>query len=179
MRRASWLLIPVVGVALLASEVAHARSFVIQGDAKIGGYSVKASGTLEGAIKEFGRPTTLRRGRRMGRPVASCVARWRPLGVRITFYNLAAQDPCEPQYGYFYEAVVTGKKWRTAKGLRIGDPARRLWFLYSPRRFTGSWAWLLARYTRLGENGYYAAVEGKVLRGRVTAFRVTYLAGGD
>jgi hypothetical protein len=158
---------------------ADARSFVIQGDTKIGGYAVKANGTLDGAVEEFGEPTSLRRGFYQGQPTGTCVARWRPLGLRITFYNLGGHDACEPQYGYFSEALLTGNQWRTAKGLRIADPARRLWVLYNPRRFTGPWASLLTRYTRIGTNGYYAALEAKILRGRVTAFRVNYAAGGD
>ena len=38
-----------------------------------------------------------------------------------------------------------GRHWITAKGLRLGYPARKLYVMYSPRRFTGAWTWLLSR----------------------------------
>jgi hypothetical protein len=52
----------------------------------------------------------------------------------------AVATPCLRQYGYFSNATLVGRHWITAKGLRLGDPARKLHLLYSPRRFTGSWA---------------------------------------
>ena len=64
-------------------------------------------------------------------------------------------NPCLRQYGYFGNATMVGSHWVTARGLRLGDPSRRLHVLYSPRRFTGSWAWLVTRYSRIGVGGYY------------------------
>jgi hypothetical protein len=97
----------------------------------------------------------------------------------VNFYNLGGQDPCARQYGYFSEATMVGRHWVTAKGLRLGDPARRLYVLYSSRRFTGSWAWLVTRYSRIGDGGYYPGLAAKIHHGWVTAFRVRYPAGGD
>lgn len=166
-------------VALALAPCAVARSFVVQGDTTIGGYAVKANGTLGGAIEAFGQPTTLRGTSYQGQPRIACVARWQHLGLRISFYNLGGEDACEPRSGYFSQALVTGKQWRTAKGLRIGDSARRLRFLYNPSRFTGQWVWLLKRYSQYGAGAHYPGLEGKILRGRVTAFRVNFPAGGD
>jgi hypothetical protein len=164
--------------AALAGSVssASAASYVIQGDYKIGAFAVKDNGTLDGAIRAFGRPTSMRYS---GRTTSGCVVRWTPLGLRIHFYNLGGHDACKRQYGYFGRALITGKQWRTSKGLRIGEPSRRLYVLYSPRRFTGPWAWLLTRYTPIGVNGHYPGLEAKLHNGWVVAFRINFPAGGD
>jgi hypothetical protein len=166
-------------VALILGSVAGAASaqeptaIVIRGDVQIGRFLVHRDGTLDGAIRAFGKPTSLRRGR-----YQDWVARWRPIGLRIAFYNLGGRNPCLRQYGYFSNATMVGRHWITAKGLRIGDPARKLYVMYSPRRFTGSWAWLLTR-TYPAYDSSYPGLTAKIHRGWVTAFRVRYPAGGD
>jgi hypothetical protein len=45
----------------LAIPSGAVSSYVIQGDHRIGGYAVKADGTLAGAIDEFGPPSSRRR----------------------------------------------------------------------------------------------------------------------
>jgi hypothetical protein len=148
-------------------------SIVVRGDVQIGRYLVQRNGTLDGAIRAFGKPTSLRRGR-----YRDCVAVWRHIGLRIAFYNLGLGNPCLRQYGHFSNATMVGRHWVTARGLRLGEPARRLHVLYSPRRFTGSWAWLLTR-TYPAYNSSYPGLTAKIHRGWVTAFRVRYPAGGD
>jgi hypothetical protein len=179
--RVKRLMVAAVVFAAVAASVASASaaSFVIQGDYTIGGFAVKANGTLDGAIEAFGQPTSMRRGRFRGFATGECVVRWKPLALRIHFYNLGGHDSCKRQYGYFRQALITGKEWRTSKGLRIGEPSRRLHALYSPRRFTGQWAWLLTRYTPIGVNGHYPGLEAKLLDGWVVAFRINFPAGGD
>jgi hypothetical protein len=172
-----------VAAALLATTAAQARSYVIQGDYKIGAYAVKKDGTLFGAIRAFGEPSGRRPFRSGGRVYREiCDVRWRPLGLRIIFYNLGGEDPCEPQFGYFNEAMLTGERWRTANGLRIGHPARYI-LRYHPKAqpspVTRSWWWLLTRRTVIGEGGPYRALMAKVVNGRIAAFSVRYPAGGD
>lgn len=179
MRIAVGVVTAMTALSLAPGSGAQPNSFVIQGDYKLGDYAVKTNGTLDGAIRAFGEPTSIKRGRYRGRPTNECVVRWTDIGLRIHFYNLGGQDACARQYGYFGQALITGKQWRTSKGLRIGEPSRRLYALYAPRRFTGPWAWLVTRYTRIGVNGHYAGLEGKILNGWVVAFRVRYAAGGD
>jgi hypothetical protein len=149
-------------------------SIVVRGDVQIGRFLVQRDGTLDGAIRTFGKPTSLQRGR-----YQDCIARWRPIGLRIAFYNLGGHNPCLRQYGYFSNATMVGRHWVTARGLRLGDPARRLRVLYSPRRFTGSWAWLLTRWSPYGHGAYYPGLAAKMHGGWVTAFRIRYAAGGD
>lgn len=170
------LSLAVLAAAVWASSGSSARDrtsvAVVRGDVQIGSFLVQRDGTLDGATRSFGRPSSLRRGR-----YQTCVARWRSLDLRISFYNLGGQDPCERQFGFFSEAIITGRQWVTARGLRIGHPARRLYVLYNPRRFTGSWAWLLTRRSPYGDHSFYPGLSAKIQRGWVTAFRVTYQAG--
>jgi hypothetical protein len=167
-------LLALIFVGSAASTPAQEPSSItIRGDVQIGRYLVQRDGSLDGAIRAFGKPTSLRRGR-----YQDCIARWRPIGLRISFYNLGGRNPCLRQYGYFSNATMVGRQWRTAKGLRNGDPARKLHVMYAPRRFTGSWAWLLTR-TYPAYNSSYPGLTAKVHRGWVTAFRVRYPAGGD
>lgn len=153
--------------------VQEPSSIVVRGDVQIGRFLVQRDGTLDGAIRSFGKPTSLGRGR-----YQDCIAVWRSIGLRIGFYNLGGRNPCMRQYGYFSTATMVGRHWVTARGLRLGDPARRLHVLYSPRRFTGSWAWLLTR-TCPAYDSSYPGLTAKIHRGWVTAFRVRYPAGGD
>jgi hypothetical protein len=86
-------------------------SIAVRGDVQIGRYLVHWDGTLDGAIRAFGRPTSLRRGR-----YQDCVAVWRRIGLRIGFYNLGGRNPCLRQYGYFSNATMVGRHWVTARG---------------------------------------------------------------
>ena len=160
-------------LAISVGAAAAPAGSVVRGDVQIGRYQVKRDGTLVGAIRAFGRASSLRR-----RDV-TCLASWSGLGVRISFYNLGGQDPCQGRYGYFGEGVITGRGWATGKGLRIGDPARRVSALYGQRRVSGAWAWLLTRRSPFGDGGVYAALSARIHHRRVTAFRVKYQAGGD
>jgi hypothetical protein len=169
-----WLTLILVVALIAAADVsAQSANTVVRGDVQIGRFPVKRDGTLGGAIRAFGRPSSLKRSD------VICLARWRNHGLSISFYNLGGRDPCKPQSGYFGQAIITGRQWTTAKGLRIGDPASRVRALYGSRRASGSWVWLLTRRSLAGGNSLYAGLSAKISRGRVTAFRVRYQAGGD
>lgn len=150
-------------------------SYVIQGDYRIDGYAVKANGKLAGAVAAFGQPGSLRRG-----PRENCAARWPSLGLRIGFYNLGGANPCRPETGFFGSALVTGRRWRTANGLRIGDRAITILIRHPKARPSPqerNWWWLVPRFTQA--TGGYGGLEAKVVKGRVAAFRVNYQAGGE
>ena len=159
---------------------AQNKSYVIQGNVQIGSYKLSVDPTLQGAIEVFGAPTRVKRGPRDG--WNSCTARWAEHGVSIWFYNLAGQDSCKPQYGAFGSATLTDKRWRTAKGLRIGDTYQKLTRVYRPRHFAGQWTVLLSELRRadcsLPKGCLFPKLEAKVMDGRVVAFRVNATAGG-
>jgi hypothetical protein len=170
-----------VAIALTATAVAAAPgSLVIQADHRIAGYAVKRDGTLGGAIERFGTPSRYRRDRASG--WNGCVVTWRRYGLQIFFYNLGGNDSCRPETGFFRDAIMTGRSWRTASGLRIGHPTsfiRR----YHPRARhdprARNWWWLVTRTFPYGEGGEYAALTAKVRNGRVAAFAVYHQAGGE
>ena len=144
----------------------------------LGGYRVRADGTLGGALETFGEPSRMRRDPTSG--WNGCVVTWRSAGLRIYFYNLGGQDSCEPESGRFRDALVTGKQWRTASGLRIGH-AERLIRRYHPRaqKRQGGWWSLVTRRSPYGEGGPYDGLAAKVNRGSVSAFAIYFQAGGD
>jgi hypothetical protein len=169
----------VVAAAALALGAGGVSSFVIQGDHKIGGYAVKADGSLRGAVREFGAPSSRRRRFQ----ATACDVRWRDLGLRIEFYNLGGTDACSGA-GRFLRATITSRRWRTAKGLRVGDSVARLRRLY-PRatfrrdRFYGAGWWLVTRVSRVGTTSRYPGLQARVRSGRVSALVLQYPAGGD
>jgi hypothetical protein len=58
-----------------------------------------------------------------------------------------------------------------ADELTCGECGRRkLYVMYSPWRFTGSWAWLLTRWSPYGDGAYYPGLAAKIHGGWVTAF---------
>ena len=158
------------------------RTIVVRADSKIGSFRVKRDGTLLGAQEAFGPPTSLRRGAGPLEGWNACVARWRSIGLRIVFYNLGGKDACLPRYGYFRDARMTGRHWRTAAGLRPGDPWRRIFRHYPRARrspATASWWWLVERRFPHGDDGIYAGLSANVVRRRVVALHVYYQASGD
>jgi hypothetical protein len=107
-RRATGTCLP-AAIALIfsafggAASAQEPTSIIVRGDVQIGRFLVQRDGTLDGAIRAFGKPTSRRRGR-----YQDCTARWRPIGLRIGFYNLGGRNPCLRQYGYFSNATMVG-----------------------------------------------------------------------
>lgn len=159
-----------VTLATVASSAVGARgapSFVIYGDTSIGGFGVyKDHGRLSQAIAVFGEPETVRQ-RRVG-SLRTCVARWPALGLSASFFPYA--KTCVPERSCFNEAIVTGPRSRTAKGLTIGDSRRRVYQLYPRARVRGASRALLVRP---GLDGTFDAVSAKLVNRRVAALRVS------
>jgi hypothetical protein len=81
-------------------------------------------------------------------------------------------------------AWQVNRRWRTSRGLRIGDSVTRLRRLYPRAGFHRRplyWAgwWLVVRTSVYGETHEYPGLRARVRNGRVTAFVVEYAAGGD
>lgn len=138
-------------------------TFVINGDTNIGGFSLTRSGTLNGAIAVYGRPTS-----REVLGYDTCSVSWGVHGIKAEFsYNYT--EPCALQ-GRHAETTLTGRQWRTARGLRIGDTLQRLRRLYPRAKpyVAGSWTLLSRPFAGVRLPTVLATVKS----GRVTTFVV-------
>jgi len=92
-----------------------------------------ASLTLEGAIDALGKPTSCRAD-----GPGEATATWRNVGVRVKLATLGGlpkgEGGCEAaDLIHVVRAVVTGREWTTARGLRVGDSGYRVRRLYPAR----------------------------------------------
>jgi hypothetical protein len=181
-RLAATLAVVTAAVAVAIAAAQSATSFVVRGDVRIGGFAVKADGSLAGAIRAFGSPSSKRR------PFPSaCTATWSGYGLTIGFYNLGGADPCTPSGGRFSRAVMHGKRWRTSKGLRVGMVTSRVRRYYPRatwhRGLRSYWPtgwWLVTRPSRIGlGDSKYPGLLAETRNGRVVSLQVRYPAGGD
>jgi hypothetical protein len=172
-----------LAAGLAAAIPADARPFVIEargsgtalGEVRaIGDFRPSRDPTLRAAIRAYGRPTDRRGGGE------SCRVRWVRLGVRITFANFGGVDSCTPRGGRAQKAVVEGdRRWRTAKGLRLGNGIARLTRLY-PRARRGPRGFRLVEgVLPFGTPQRYSVLGARVAGGRVAAFTLFIGAAGD
>ena len=176
------LLSALVLISLVTATTAHAHIFAVRGDQMIGAYAVRADGSLAGAIRAFGEPSS----RRSTFGTQACNVAWQRHGLTIAFYNLGLGQACEPDAGRFGRAILRGEHWMTTKRLRVGESVTKLRRLYPTAKLEpglrGFWPtgyWLLPRYSRLGEGGFYPGLLANVRNGRIVEFQVRFAGGGD
>jgi hypothetical protein len=172
-----------VAAALSTAAPAGARPFVVEARGSetslgvvraIGDFRPARNPRLGAAIRAFGRPSSRRGGGEI------CRVRWADLGVRITFQNFGGVDSCEPSGGRAQKAVVGGdSRWRTAKGLRVGNRVTRLRRLYPRARRTPRGFRLAQGILPFGAPVPYAVLGARVAGGRVRAFTLFIGAAGD
>ena len=151
-----------VGAAFAATDVR-----VIQGDRNAGGIKIGRS-TPADVRRLFGAPSTSRVA-----STQSCVQSWRGVRLVVNFFTFEDR-PCVK--GVALIVTVTGRAaWRTAVGLRVGDPVARVRTLYPRARLrTGiagdSGYWLVTRQicAEVG-GGQYPGLLARIKRGRVSA----------
>jgi hypothetical protein len=163
--------VALLAFALLAAAVpasAAAPSYVIHGDRSVAGLQV-ARATSADAVARLGAPTST-----TPQPPYGCVKQWRPLGLTLAFVDLTARNACRD--GVLLRATARSRAhWRTAKGLRVGDPVSRLQRLYPAAKVRpnqGEWTgyWLVVRRTcELGGRHPYPGLLARVQAGRVSA----------
>lgn len=183
-RCASRLLAAAIAPALLAiAPAAGAQSFVVKArGSQTGLGSVRAIGdfkpatdpTLRAAIRAFGEPTSATGGGEI------CRVRWSDLGVRIRFQNFGGRDSCTPRGGLAQKAFLIGdRRWRTPRGLHLGDRLRKLTRLYPRARRTPFGYRIVAGVLPFGEPHPYAVLGARVADRRVRAFTLFIGAAGD
>jgi hypothetical protein len=172
------LLLALVALLVGAASASNlSRPFTINGDLWLGEFRIYGDGTLYSAIRVFGEPSSVRELQSSPHVVRRCIVTWRVLGLTTTFYGGSGrnQSGCKPQFGCLERAIITGRQWRTTKGIRIGDPREFLFARYpaAPWRTggrDGEWYWLILRPYH--GTGTYPAFAAKLHNGWVTAFRI-------
>lgn len=186
-----------LGIALLASCSSGEKPLELRVDevsTVIGDYRAEEDPTLRGATSVFGEPSECRI-----LPVTKFSSvRWQRLGLRMEFGSYgpypSGGNACTARaHARLSRVFVSGRRWRTSRGLRIGDTQERLSELYpyanrvrgtdvdwagaDPARWRG-W-WLVVRVTHVGEFHPYAAMLARIRGGRVSEFVVHVGAEGD
>jgi hypothetical protein len=169
-------------ILLAPAPSAASHVFAVRGDVKIGSFAVRADGSMGGAIRAFGVPSSRRHTYGLG----TCTAVWAGHGLTIDFYNLGGADACSPDGGRFSRAFLRGPHWMTTKRLRVGNSITKLRRLYPSARLRPGeryyWPagyWLLERTSVIGSGGSYPGLLAEVSVGRVIGFQVRFPAGGD
>lgn len=101
------------------------------------GRNIARAKTFRAAIRAFGRPDRCRLV--LGMKEWSR-AEWRSLGASAIFTTLGGfaegEDACSaPASVYVYDVRLTGTRWRTSRGLQVGDSASRLRALYPRAKY--------------------------------------------
>lgn len=165
-----------LGIALLAAcSVSGEKSLELRVDEAstvIGDYRAEDDPTLRGAPAVFGEPSECRI-----LPVTKfSLVRWRQLGLRMEFgsyggYPRGGNACVSRAHARLSRVYVTGPRWRTSRGLRVGDTQDRLAELYpKANRVRGGGH-------RLGGSGSGTVARLVARRPRDTLRRVPSLSG--
>lgn len=137
------------------------------------GRTLREGDAYKSAVAAFGRPSSIGKDT----PESNvCTARWEDIGIDIGF--AWASGPCRRtnlNRATWSGMRLFGIRWRTARGLRVGDPIARIKRVYPRARYVsrpprpGEW-WLV--YERQAELGVQPLLVAEVGAGRVTAIRV-------
>jgi uncharacterized repeat protein (TIGR01451 family) len=145
---------------------------VLEGDAKIAGFTVSADATPAAALDAFGWIGTRQYGE-------FCDIEAADVGITLTFMGRLGGDACTE--GHFRQAVIAPKgvrvPWRTDRGLRLGDNVRKLRRLYPSARAHGRYWWLIRRPSPYDPGERFPGLAARVVAGRVVGFLVYSSAG--
>lgn len=126
------------------------------------------------AVEAFGPPTSRQPSGRSGS--GSCTVRWAGLGLAMAFVS-TSRAPCSSaslDSSVWFGATISDERWRTDRGLRVGDTLPTLRRLYprAKRRSVpaGSPIWVLVSVP--GEVGRTIYLEADVRGGRVAVLRL-------
>lgn len=179
-RRAGVIAFCAVVLALGASDSATAARTIKANPASswgvtyLGGWHVSAHPQYGKAVFALGQPTKV-----VNPDIPNCSASWNSLSLVIDFASFGGGDSCSD--GLAQSAVVRGpaarRSWRTQRGLRVGDPYKRLTRLYPhARRKPGARVIVYQRDPDVGDGSIITAT---VRHKRVTSLRLWLGGAGD
>lgn len=134
--------------------------------------------SLSGAYRAFGKPSSAR-GKANVRRV-----RWKGAGVEIlgVTFGSCRRKTCRTSELLIQSARVTGPRWQTMAGLRVGDPAARIAELYpgeeAPSDGKGDVV-VQDAFSQIGDAGDIPIVTALVRKGVVAGFDVWVGNAGD
>jgi hypothetical protein len=145
---------------------------------RIGAFRIRRDPTIRAAQRVFGRPSS----RRLG-PSGTCTVEWRRLRLRILFENfggrLPGQTTCTSTVGRAQSFTARGDRFRTWRGLSVGDSTDELVKLHPDAEFReGRW-WLRFAVSPYGEAGEYPSLYATASRGDVNALKGWIGAAGE
>jgi hypothetical protein len=156
--------------------------------ARIASFEAANDPTLAGAIRALGVPSSC--GRVPGFRSFASVS-WRQLRLRMVFGTygpVPARGPCAAAGRIVLDsAFATGRRWRTGRGLRVGDSVAKLRRLYPHayrKRFVrgirpvDGW-WLVVRLSRVPDRHFVPTLLATSRGGRVTGLVVTTQLEGE
>jgi len=156
-------IVVIVAFAVLVPSASAKTDYVIVRDASIGGFP--RNGLVAKAIEVFGTPAE----RQIDGD--NCRLSWGAHGVVMDTYYLnfgnEGPNPCGPQ-GRHKSTTVSDERWRTSKGLEIGDPLSKLRTMYPRAQKESPSAWRLTTRRSFGIS--FPSLEARVRRGRVASF---------
>jgi hypothetical protein len=127
------LALSTLGAATLAATAPH----IVFGDRSAGGI-VAGRTTAAQAVARYGAPATSH-----PRGASSCLRAWPAAGLTVDFLSFDGA-PCSR--GVAVTITLTGPSWRTARGLRVGDPLMRIHDLFPSATHHADGWWLVTRH---------------------------------
>lgn len=134
---------------------------------------------LSNAYRAFGRPSTSATRDNVRR------VRWKAAGVSIlavTFGACRRPRACSTKELLVQSARVTGPRWQTVAGLKVGDAATRIPELYPKKKAPADGSGnvvLTTAFTQIGDPRNIPIVTARVRGGTVSGFDVWVGAAGD
>lgn len=139
--RTAWMsaivctIVLIIGVTVVEAKtsVYATRAYTVRGDVAIAGF--KTNRFLSDAPRVFGKPDMLQR---VSNRLRDCRTTWSDIGLTLTFRG----NGCRGN-SWFLRARITGRNWRTLRGLRVGQPLAELTRKYPDARRESGEFWIL------------------------------------
>jgi hypothetical protein len=175
------LLLTSLLLALAAPAAAQAAPLTIRAGehsvTRIGDFRPGSNASIAAATRAFGTPSSRRH------EGEGCQVDWDRLKLRIFFANFGALPPggdvCDARVGKAQLFRVRSARFRTWRGLRVGQRSAVIPELHPAARFRGGTWWVRTGVNRAGDPQEFAILRALVAGGRITAFSGWIGAAGD